>query len=70
MSASIQHLSLIHICTLAPNIVGPFREHALNNNEMFLRDFASYNNLRIMNSFFRHTDIHTFTRDAREFIDH
>lgn len=47
------------------NIIGTNGENCLNQNGKMLRDFACYNNLRIMNSFFKHKPAHTYTWEAR-----
>jgi hypothetical protein len=33
----------------------------INNNRKKLADFCVFNNIRIMNSFYKHKDIHIFT---------
>jgi len=47
------------------NIVGTNEEATLNNNGRKLRDFCTFNNLKIMNTFFKHKEIHKFTSEAR-----
>ncbi|NSM56166.1 RNA-directed DNA polymerase [Wolbachia endosymbiont of Atemnus politus] len=47
-----------------PNI-GNVGEPTCNRNGNILRDFTLYNNLKIMNSQFKHKDIHRFTWEAR-----
>jgi hypothetical protein len=41
------------------NIVGNFGEPITNTNGLKLRGFATYNNMEIMNSFYKHKNIHT-----------
>jgi hypothetical protein len=43
------------------NIVGTNGEATLNNNGRKLIDFCTFNNLKIMNTFIRHKEIHKFT---------
>jgi exonuclease III len=45
-------------------IVGTNDKPTVNNNGKKLRDFCTFNNMRIMNSFFKHKDIHKFTWQA------
>ena len=47
------------------NIVGTNREATLNNNGRKLIDFCTFNNLKTMNTFFKHKEIHKFTWEAR-----
>jgi len=47
------------------NIVGTNEEATLNNNSRKLIDFCALNNLKIMNTFFKHKEIHKFTWEAR-----
>jgi hypothetical protein len=47
------------------NIVGTNGEATLNNNLRKLIDFCTFNNLKIMNTFFRHKEIHKFTWEAK-----
>ena len=47
-----------------PRIVGPNGENTLNVNGR-LRDFCSFNDMRITNTFFPHKDIHKYTRVER-----
>jgi hypothetical protein len=42
-------------------IIGTNAESTFNNNETKLTDFCTFNNISIMNSFFKHKDIHKFT---------
>jgi len=47
------------------NIVGTNGEATLNSNSRKLIDFCTFNNLKIMNTFFKHKEIHKFTWEAR-----
>jgi len=47
------------------NIVGTNGEATLNSNGRKLIDFCTFNILKIMNTFFKHKEIHKFTWDAR-----
>jgi hypothetical protein len=47
------------------NIVGTNGETSLNNNGKKMIDFCTFNNLNIMNAFFKHKEIHKFTWEAR-----
>ena len=47
------------------NIVGTNAEATLNNNDKKLIDFCTFNNLKIMNTFFKHIEIHKYTWEAR-----
>lgn len=47
------------------NIVGAFGEITLNENGKTLRDFATFNQLKITNTFFRKKDINKYTWNAR-----
>ena len=47
------------------NIVGTNGEATLNSNGRKLIDFCTFNNLKIMNTFFKHKEIHKFTWEAR-----
>lgn len=54
-------------------LVGPHGETTMNVNGKCLRDFCSYNNLRITNTFFRHKEIHKYTwaeRGRKSIIDY
>jgi hypothetical protein len=51
--------------TKITKIVGTNGEPTVNNNGKKLIDFCTLNNMRIMNSFFKHRDIHEFTWPAR-----
>jgi hypothetical protein len=48
-----------------PQAVRSFGEDHLNRNGCELRDFATYNNLKITNTFFGKKDIHKYTWAAR-----
>lgn len=48
-----------------PGIAGTFGEYTLNRNGQELRQFASFNELKITNTFFRKRDIHKYTWTAR-----
>ena len=59
--------------TTITDIIGLHSEDVRNWNGDQLRDFATFNNLRITNSFFPHKDIHKFTwsaRGSRSIIDY
>ena len=47
------------------NTVGSFGELVTNTNGLKLRGFATYNNIKIMNSLYKHNTIRTHTRSAR-----
>ena len=47
------------------NIVGTIGEATLNSNGRKLVDFCTFNNLKIMKTFFNHKEIHKFTLEAR-----
>ncbi|GFG36537.1 hypothetical protein Cfor_09350 [Coptotermes formosanus] len=47
------------------NVVGTNGETTLNSNGRKLIDFCTFNNLKIMNTFFNHKEIHKFTWEAR-----
>ena len=47
------------------NIVGTNGEATLNNNGRKLIDFCTFNNLKTMNDFFKHKELHKFTWEAR-----
>lgn len=47
------------------NTVGIFGEPHANDNGYELRHFATYNKLKITNTFFRHKEIHKYTWSAR-----
>lgn len=56
-----------------PRIVRTFGESTLNNNGQELRQFATFNNFKITNTFFRKKDIYKFTwsaRGSRSLIDY
>ncbi|XP_054708323.1 uncharacterized protein LOC129218133 [Uloborus diversus] len=48
-----------------PNVVGTFGEICLNDNGKQLRDFASFNNFKLTNTFFRKKEINKYTWSAR-----
>jgi hypothetical protein len=43
------------------NILGSAGEPVTNTNGLRLIDFATYNNMKITNSFHKHKNIHTYT---------
>ena len=47
------------------NIVGRNGEATLNSNGRKLIDFSTFNNSKIMNTFFKHKEIHKFTCETR-----
>jgi len=47
------------------NIVGTSGEATLKNNGKTWLDFCTYNNLKILNTFFKHKDIRKFNWEAR-----
>ena len=47
------------------NTVGTNGEATLNSKGRKLIDFCTFNNLKIMNTFFKHREIHKFTWEAR-----
>ena len=47
------------------NIVGTNGEATLNSKFRRLIDFCTFNNLKIMNTFFKQKEIHKFTWEAR-----
>jgi len=47
------------------NMVGTNGEATVNNTCNKLTDFCTCNNLKIMNTFFKHKEIHTCTLEAR-----
>jgi len=47
------------------NVMGTNGEATLNSNGRKLIDFCKFNNLKIMNTFFKHREIHKFTWEAR-----
>jgi hypothetical protein len=47
--------------------IGTFGEQTVNKTGMRLVDFVVYNNIRIMNTFFNHKNIHKYTWSARNF---
>jgi len=50
-----------------PNAVGTFGEDCINRNGQTLREFASFNDFKIANTFFRKKEIHKYTWSARGF---
>ena len=52
-----------------PNIIGTFGEQTCNVNGNLLRDFATYNRLKITNTFFRKKDIHKYTWTELQIIN-
>jgi len=48
-----------------PNVVGNFGEDCVNRNGQTLREFASFNDLKIANTFFRKKEIHKYTWSAQ-----
>ena len=61
------HLSLIHIqMCIRDRYIDPSGENVLNNNENLLTESGSYNNLRLLNYFFRHKGIHKSPLASRE----
>jgi hypothetical protein len=48
-------------------ILGTNGEITVNNNGHKLKEFASVNELKITNTFFRHKEIHKMTWNAREY---
>lgn len=48
-----------------PNVLGVYGEETKNNNGELLREFETFNKLRITNTFFRKKDIHKNTWSAR-----
>jgi exonuclease III len=53
--------------------IGTFGEKRCNNNGVKLRHLVLYNDLKIMNTFFQHKDVHKYTwsvRGARSIIDY
>lgn len=51
--------------TPVKDIIGINREPTLNQNGKMLRDFVSFNKMRIENTFFKHKEIHKYTWSAR-----
>jgi hypothetical protein len=49
----------------ATDMVGANGEAALNNNGKKLIDFCTVNNLKIINTFFKHKEIHQYTCETR-----
>ena len=48
-----------------PNVVGTFGEDCVNRNGQTLREFASFNDFKTANTFFRKKEIHKYTWSAR-----
>jgi exonuclease III len=48
-----------------PNVVGTFGEDCIKRNGQTLREFASFNDFKITNTFFRKKEIHKYTWSAR-----
>jgi hypothetical protein len=48
-----------------PKLIGPHVESILNENGQKLRDFCTFDKLRITNTFFKHRNIHKYTSEAR-----
>jgi len=48
-----------------PNVVGTFGEDCINRNGQTLREFLSFTDLKITNTFFRKKEIHKHTWSAR-----
>lgn len=56
-----------------PNVIGKFGEETINKNGEELKEFVTYNDLKITNTFFRKKDIHKYTwsaRGSRSIIDY
>jgi hypothetical protein len=49
------------------NIVRRFGEQVINTDGLKLKDFASNNNKKIINSFYKYKNIRTYTWTARNF---
>ena len=47
-----------------PNVVGTFGEDCVNRNGQTLREFASFNDFKIANTFLRKKEIHKYTWSA------
>jgi hypothetical protein len=45
--------------------IGPEGEPVTNNNGILLKDFCTFNSLKISNTLFRHKNIHKYTWEAR-----
>jgi hypothetical protein len=50
--------------TRISNIVGKNEEATINSDGKKIIDFRSFNSLRVMNTFFKHKDIHKYTWSA------
>ena len=46
-------------------LIGPHGEPTLNDNGIKLRDFCTFNKLRVTNTFFKHKNTHNYTWEAR-----
>ena len=56
-----------------PKLIGKYGETKLNHNGNYLRDFCTYNHLRITNTFYLHKEIHKYTwaqRGQKSIIDY
>jgi hypothetical protein len=49
------------------NIVGTNGEASLSNSGKKLIDLCTFSNLKVMNTFFKHKEIHKFTWKARRY---
>jgi tRNA A37 threonylcarbamoyladenosine dehydratase len=49
------------------NIVRRFGEQVINTDRLKLKDFASNNNMKIINSFYKYKNVRTYTWTARNF---
>jgi len=56
---------MLELEIIVSNIVGTNGEATLNSNSRKLIDFYTFNNLKIINTFFKHKEIHKFTWKAR-----
>jgi len=50
------------------NIVRRLGEQVINTDGLKLKDFASNNNMKIINSFYKYKNVRAYTRTARNFI--
>jgi exonuclease III len=48
-----------------PNVVGNYGEDCINKNGQILREFASFDDLKITNTFFRKKEIYKYTRGSQ-----
>ena len=56
-----------------PNVCGTYGEETINENGKVLRNFATFNELKLTNTFFKKKDIHKYTwaaRGSRSLIDY